>query len=74
MTYKELRKELLKKLDITPQALFERCKKIQSKMPMSTSDATCVVAQRNGIRLNKYLDDNTIHRIRGLLTQVNTPT
>jgi predicted restriction endonuclease len=73
MAYRELRKSLLTKLNISPQALSQRCNKIQSNVPMSTRDAIYIIAQQNGIRLDKYLDDETIHRIRGLLTQVTTP-
>ncbi len=74
MAYKELRKALLNKLDITPQALSQRAQKIKVLVPMTTQQAVCIIDQRNGIKLDKYLDEEMIHQIRGLLQQVTPPS
>jgi len=74
MTNKKLREALLNKLDISPQALWQQCHKLQAQVPMQTEDAVYIIAQRNGIRLNKYLDEETIDRIRGLLQQLAPTT
>jgi predicted restriction endonuclease len=71
MSYRQLRQDLLKKLGISPQALSQRCIKIQSNVPMSTKDAIYIIAQQNQIRLDKYLDEDTLSRIRTHLTQLN---
>lgn len=70
MTNRELRKELLKKLDISPQALSQRCQKLKTQLPMTTEEATYVIAQQNGIRLDKYIDKEMIDRVRLLLQQI----
>ena len=74
MAYKELREALLNKLGITPQALSQRAQKIKALVPMTTEQAVCIEAQRNGIKLDKYLDEAIIHQIRGLLQQVTPPS
>lgn len=70
MTNKKLRKELLQKLGITPQALSQQCKKLKALVPMRTEYAVYVIAQRNGIQLDKYLDDETMQQVRVLLQQI----
>lgn len=70
MTNKQLREALLKKLNVTPQALSQQAQKLKTLVPMTTEDAIYIIAQRNGIKLDKYLNDETIHRIRGLLQQI----
>lgn len=74
MAYKELRKALLNKLGITPQALSQQAQKIKAHVPMTTEQAVCIIAQRNGIKLDKYLDEEMIHLIRDLLQQVTPPS
>lgn len=74
MAYRELRKVLLDKLGVTPRALSYQAQKIKALVPMKTEQAVCIIAQRNGIKLDKYLDDETMHRIRDLLQQVTPPT
>lgn len=74
MSYQELRKALLNKLNITRQALYERCKSLKKQVPMTTEDAVCVIAQRAGIILDKYVDVDTISRIRALITQLSPAT
>jgi predicted restriction endonuclease len=70
MAYKELKKALLNKLDITPQALSQRAQRIKARVPMTTEQAVCIIAQQNSIKLDKYLDEEIIHKIRDLLQQV----
>jgi len=73
MAYKELKKALLNKLGVTPQALSQQAQKIKELVPMTTEQAVCIIAQRKGIKLDKYLDEEEIHLIRGLLQQVTPP-
>lgn len=74
MTNKELRKALLKKLGVTPQALSQRVQKLKENHPITTTDATYIIAQREGIILDRYLDKDTIGHVRGLLQQISPAT
>lgn len=67
MSYLELRRELLKKLDITPQGLHERVKKRKRSVPMSTPDATCVIAHEQGIHVDRYIPPDDLERVRSLV-------
>jgi hypothetical protein len=69
MVNKKLRAALLATLDITPQALSQRVQKIKTQYPVTTEDAVYMIAQQQGIILSKYLDNNTIDRVRDLLQQ-----
>lgn len=71
MTNRQLRKALLKKLGITPQALSQRRKKLKKQYAVTTEDATYVIAQQEGIILDKYLDKETIDRVRDILQHVS---
>lgn len=73
MTNRQLRKALLEKLGVTPQALSQRVKKLKKQYPMTTEDATYVIAQREGIILDKYLNKETINHV-GALLQYISPT
>jgi len=69
-TNREIRKELLKKLGCTPQALSQRSKVIKKNYgPMSTEDAVYVIAHQNHIDLSKYLPKDTVDHVRTLLQQ-----
>lgn len=70
MTNKELRKVLLQKLGISPQALSQQCQKLKTQIPMTTEEAVYVIAQRNAIILDKYLDKEMVDRVRVLLQQI----
>jgi hypothetical protein len=70
MTDKKLKNALLQRLDITPQALSQRCQRLKTRFPMTTEDAVYVIAQRSGIILDKYLDKETVSHVRVLLQQV----
>ena len=65
-TNRELRKALLEKLGITPQALSQRIQKMRDKSPMSTEEGTYLVAHKHGIRIDKYLDEEQVKAIREL--------
>lgn len=73
MTNRQLRKALLEKLGFTPQALSQRVQKLKTQYAMTTEDATYVIAQREGIILDKYLDKDTVDRVRSLLQHISAP-
>lgn len=66
MTYRELRKALLDMMGITPQALNLQCQKLKQVIPLTTEDATYMIAHRKGIKLDRYLDGETVARIRDM--------
>ena len=70
MTNRRLRKTLLEKLNITPQGLSERVKKLKRQYAITTEDATYIIAQREGIILDKYLDRDTVNHVRGIIQQI----
>ena len=73
MTNRQLRKALLKKLNITPQALSYRVQQLKKSHPMTTEDATYIIAQQERIILDKYLDVDTVNRIRDIFQQISFP-
>jgi hypothetical protein len=70
MTNRRLRKALLEKLKITPQALSQRVQVLKRQYAITTEDATYIIAQREGIILDRYLDRDTINHIRGIIQQI----
>jgi hypothetical protein len=72
MTDKKLRDALLRKLGITQQALSLRVQKIKGKMSVNTEDATYLIAQENGLILDKYLDPAKLDRVRMLHQQLSS--
>ena len=78
MTNKKLRKALLAKLNnISPQALSQRVQRIKKQVACTTEEATYVIAQREGVVLDRYLDHETIAKIRDLMSRLSiaaTPT
>jgi hypothetical protein len=67
-TNRELRRDLLKKLGVTPQRLSQRVAQVKRNYgPMSTEDGTYVLAHQEGLDLTKYLDKTTVDRVRSLL-------
>lgn len=74
MTDKNLRKALLKQLNCSPQALSQRVKKIKKENPMTTEEATYVIAHNEGILIDKYLDKDMVSNIRRIVQQVTYPT
>ena len=71
MTNSKLRDALLKRLKITFQALYARAKKLKTINAITTEDAIYVIAQKEGIILDKYLDKETIARVRSIIQQLN---
>lgn len=71
MTNRELRLALLKKLDVTPQALSQRAQRLKKQYPMSTEQATYVIAHREGIPLDHYLPTDVLGDIRQLVLQTS---
>ncbi len=71
MTNKKLKAALLKKIGITESGLSRRVRKIKEKHSMTTEDATYVIAQQEKIILDKYLDGETIDRVRSLMPNVS---
>lgn len=73
MTNRKLRSALLKKLGITPQGLSLRVKKTKGESgPMSTEEATYLIAHKEGLDLAKYLDTATVSNIRDILNPAST--
>jgi len=67
-TDRKLKAALLQRLGgITPQALSQRVKRIKLQLPISTADATCVIAHRTGLDLTKYLSSDKVSHIRSLV-------
>lgn len=71
MTNRKLRAALLSKLNITPQALSQRVMKIKNRTPMTTEESTYLIAHREGIILDKYLDINTVANIRNIQQSIS---
>lgn len=70
-TNAKLRKALLEKLGITPQALSLRAQKRKKQLPMSTEQAVYTIAHDEGIDLSKYLTKEETTEVRHLLSQLN---
>ncbi len=74
-TNRQLKADLLKKLGVTPQRLSQRAAQVKRLYgPMSTEDATYVLAHQESLDLTKYLDQTTVDRVRGLLPTTAGPT
>jgi hypothetical protein len=68
MVDRQIKKILLNKLDISPQALSLQTKKIKTKHgPMSTEEATYVIAHQHGIDLSQFLPIDIMDRVRSLI-------
>ncbi|MCJ7507319.1 MAG: Swt1 family HEPN domain-containing protein [candidate division Zixibacteria bacterium] len=68
MVNRTIRKLLLKRLNITPQALSQRAQKLKATYgPMTTKEAVYVIAHQHGIDLSRFLTIETIDRIRSLV-------
>jgi hypothetical protein len=74
VTNRELKAALLDKLGVTPQRLSQRADQVKRLYgPMSTEDATYVLAHQRGLDLTKYLDQSAVDRVRGLLPAAPVP-
>ena len=70
-TNPQLRRALLEQLKITPQALHARAKKKIRILPMGTDEATYLIAHEEGLRIDKFLERDTVAHIRQLHSQVH---
>lgn len=66
----KIRKALLAKLKVTPQALGQRAKRLKTQLPMSSEEAVYVIAHDNGIDISKHLDRETTARISTYVAQL----
>ena len=65
---RKLRAVLLNKLNVSPQRLSQRVKLVKEHYgPMPTELATYVIAHKEGIDLTKFLNIETVDRVRSLL-------
>lgn len=72
MINKKLKKELLKKLNITPSRLSQKVKKIKIEYPLTTDEAVYIIAQQAGIPLDKYLNHEELIKTRNMINSYNT--
>src|ERR1700719_3100137 len=70
MTNKVLKNALLKKLNVTRQRLSQRVQAVIRQIPMNTKDATYCIAHKAGLRLDKFLDDETVSHVRELVCRL----
>lgn len=72
MSYRQLRRDLLAKLGVTPQRLSQRVQEIKRVLPMSPQEATCILAHQEGLHLDRYLDKDKLPKIRQLIATLPT--
>jgi len=67
-TNRELRNDLLTRLGVTQQRLSQRAAQVKRVYgPMSTEEGTYVLAHLEGLDLSRYLDRETVDRVRSML-------
>lgn len=54
--------------------LSQRVQKIKRQYPMTTEDAIYIIAQKENIILDKYLDTGTVDSVRDLMRHVSSPS
>jgi Swt1-like HEPN len=69
MTNKQIKRLLLHKLGVTPQALSLQANRERAKLPMTTEEAVYVIAHRNGIPIHRYLNEDQLTKIQQLVSQ-----
>lgn len=69
-TNRELRSALLRQLDMTKQALSRQVQRKRSQLPMTTEEATYLIAYESGIKIHNYLDSEEVGRVRALQAQL----
>ena len=74
MTNRNLRKAVLAKLKVTPQAISQQVKDLKRVVPMSTEEGWYTLAAMKGIDISKFLDPDEVDKIRGLLGEVRRAT
>ncbi len=71
----KLKAELLRRLECSPSALSHRVKIIKTNRgPMSTEEAVYLIAHEQRIDLSKYLEEDTVIRVREILSRKNSST
>lgn len=68
-TNRALRAELLRKKGWSKHNLSDRVQVKKKKSPMSTEEATYLIAHENGIKVDKYLKPEVVAQIRALVHQ-----
>ncbi|HZP25674.1 MAG TPA: hypothetical protein VFB90_01355, partial [Dehalococcoidia bacterium] len=64
-TDKALLHDLIGRLKVSPQALYQRADRLKKKHgPMTTEDAIYMIAANEGLDLAKYLDKVEVERLR----------
>jgi hypothetical protein len=71
VTNRRLRKALLEELDVSPQRLSQRVQELKRRYAVTTEEATYIIAQWEGIILDKYLDKDTVNHVRGIIQQIS---
>jgi len=71
LTDRAVREALLSKLRLTKQALSYRVQRMKSRHPMTTTDATYVIAHQSGVMLDRYLAPGELDRVRELVAAVS---
>ena len=69
-TDRRLLADLLKRLRVTPQALSQRRQRLQKLVAMPVDIATYIIAHREGMRIDRYLDHDTIERVNRVEEQL----
>lgn len=72
-----VRRLLIEKLGgISRQALSARVQALKKQLPLSTPDALYVLAHQNGVKIDRYLEAETLARVRdhvGALDRLSSP-
>src|SRR5712664_1990075 len=69
-TNSALRKALLAKLKVTPQALSQQVQKKRAQLPMTTEEATYIIAHEKGLKIHNYLSAEEVGHVQGLQAQL----
>ncbi|MGO9038176.1 MAG: Swt1 family HEPN domain-containing protein [Steroidobacteraceae bacterium] len=65
-----LRKALLAKLKVTRQALSQQVQKKRAQLPMTTEEATYIIAYEKGLKIHNYLSAEVVGQVRALQAQL----
>lgn len=74
MGMRELRTALVNKTGWTKQALSRQVQLVKDELPMETSTAQCVLAHRQRLRIDRYLDAPTLATVQGVLARLGGGT
>jgi hypothetical protein len=69
---KNLKDDLRKRLKISQPTLYAKAKEVRDTIDMEVDESIYLFALMNGIKLGKYLDKDTVNRIRDLQLKYNT--